>query len=211
MNHGHVSYMSWGAFHPLRNATFFMLAYEFTGEKKYKDAVYLCADWHNGANPRGQTMTSGLGKNYPVKFLDYISYADGIVEYVLGITPYQNTFGIPREDVKLAHALYYDPRADRKFEPKPVLLLPESCLGTNQMSLYDFSKKLGSLWPVWRRFGNVEQYTVAASEYTVSETIGPALAAMGWLLSEPWIPSEEIKNRKPVQDISQLKGYAPLP
>ena len=211
MDHGYVTHMSWGVFHPLRNATFFMLAYEFTGEKKYRDAVYLCADWHNGANPRGQTMTSGLGYNYPVKFLDLISYADGIPEYVLGITPYQNTFGIPREDVKLVHALYYDPRADRKFEPKPVLLLPESCIGASQMKFDDFQKKLASLWPVWRRFGNVEQYTVAASEYTVHETIAPALAAMGWLLNEPWMPSEEIKNRKPVEDIGQLKGYTTLP
>ena len=156
-------------------------------------------------------MTSGLGENYPVKFLDLISYADGIAEYVLGITPYQNTFGIPWEDVKLVHGLYYEPRADRKFDPKPVLLLSESYLGTNQMSLNEFSQKLRISWPVWRRFGNVEQYTVAASEYTVSETIGPAMAAMGWLLNEPWMPSEEIKNRKPVQDISQLKGYMPLP
>ena len=210
-NHAYVTNMGWGVFHPLRVATFFMLAYEFTDSRMYRDAVYLCADWHNGANPRGQTMTSGLGKNYPVKFLDLISYADRIAEYVLGITPYQYTFGIPREDMKLAHALYYDPRADRKFEPKPVLLLPESYLGTNQMSLNEFVTKLRASWPVWRRFGNVEQYTVAASEYTVNETMAPALAAMGWLLNEPWMPSDEIKNRKPAEDISQLKGYTPLP
>ena len=111
----------------------------------------------------------------------------------------------------MVQALYYDARVDRKFEPKPVLLLPENYLGTNQMSLDEFAKKLRASWPVWRRFGNVEQYTVAASEYTVNETMAPALAAMGWLLNEPWMPSDEIKNRKPAEDISQLEGYTPLP
>ncbi len=209
--HGYVSYMSWGNFHPLRNASYFVAAYELTGEKIYRDAVYLCNDWHNGANPFGQSMTSGLGVSYPVKFLDLPSHTDGIAEYVLGITPYRNTFGIARDDIKLAHALFYDARADRKFFPEHKMLFSESTLGTTNLTVDEFSSLLSKLWPIWRRFSNVESYSVAASEYTVSETITPALATTGWLLNSPWLPSDNIKNRKPVDDIKKLKGYAPLP
>lgn len=210
-DHGYVSHMSWGHFHPLRNSFYFIAAYELTGQKIYRDAVYLCNDWHNGANPFGQTMTSGLGVNYPVKFLDLQSHTDNIPEYVLGITPYRNTFGIPRDSVKLAHALFYDSRADRKFFPEPKLLFTESVLGSTNLTVEEFSSELGKLWPIWRRFGNLESYSVAASEYTVFETIGPAMAVTGWLLSSPWEPSEKIKNRKPVQDIRYLKGYGAMP
>ncbi len=210
-DHGYVSYMSWGNFHPLRNASFFVAAYELTGEKIYRDAVYLCNDWHNGANPFGQTMTSGLGISYPVKFLDLQSHTDGIAEYVLGITPYRNTFGIARDDIKLAHALFYDARTDRKFFPEPKVLFSESTLGNINLTVDEFSSLLSKLWPIWRRFSNVESYSVAASEYTVNETIAPALATTGWLLNSPWLPSENIRNRKPVDDIKKLKGYAPLP
>lgn len=210
-DHGYVSHMSWGNFHPLRNSFHFIAAYELTGQKIYRDAVYLCNDWHNGANPFGQTMTSGLGVNYPVKFLDLQSHTDNIPEYVLGITPYRNTFGIPRDSVKLAHALFYDSRADRKFFPEPKLLFAESVLGSTNLTVEEFSSELGKLWPIWRRFGNLESYSVAASEYTVFETIAPAVAATGWLLSSYWEPSEKIKNRKPVQDIRYLKGYGAMP
>jgi hypothetical protein len=54
-------------------------------------------------------MTSGLGKVYPVVFLDLVSYADGIGEFVPGITPYGNTFGIDRNAVKMV----YKEQADR--------------------------------------------------------------------------------------------------
>lgn len=211
VDHAYVTYMSWGHYHPFRNAYFFILAYEATKNQIYRDAVYLCNDWHCGANPSGQTMTSGLGQDYPVKFLDLPSYTDEIDEYVLGITPYRNTFGIARDDVKLAHALFYDARADRKFYPKPAMLFSASFLGKTNMTVDEFSAKLGSTWPIWRRFANVESYSVAASEYTVSETIAPSVMATGWLLNEPWMPSEKIKTRKPVNDIRVLKGYATLP
>lgn len=208
--HPYVSHMSWGNFHPFRNAKYFVNAYELTKDKKYRDAVSLCNDFHNGANPFAQTMTSGLGKIYPTKFLDLTSYSDNISEYVSGITPYRNTFGINREALKLGYALIYPHRKDRKFTPQPTMLLPKSAIG-DFTNIEDFSKKVGRLLPIWRRFANVEAYSVAASEYTVSETISPALAVCGWLLEPNWLPSDELKNRQPTKDHRKLKGYAPLP
>ena len=208
--HPYVSHMSWGNFHPFRKAKYFVNAYELTKDKKYRDAVSLCNDFHNGANPFAQTMTSGLGKIYPTKFLDLTSYSDNISEYVSGITPYRNTFGINREALKLGYALIYPHRKDRKFTPHPTMLLPKSAIG-DFTNIEDFSKKVGQLLPIWRRFANVEAYSVAASEYTVSETISPALAVCGWLLEPNWLPSDELKNRQPTKNHRKLKGYAPLP
>ena len=209
-NHPFVSHMAWGNFHPFRNAKYFVNAFELTKDKKYHTAVSLCNDFHNGANPFGQTMTSGLGKIYPVKFLDLPSYSDNISEYVLGITPYRNTFGINRESLKLGYALIYPHRADRNFTPAPTMLLPKSVIG-DYKNIEDFSKKIGKLLPIWRRFTNVEAYSVSASEYTVSETIAPAMSICGWLLEPNFSPSEELKNKQPSKDYRKLDGYAPLP
>ena len=48
-------------------------------------------------------MTSGLGKVYPVVFLDLVSYTGNFREFVPGITPYGNTFGIDRNAVKMVY------------------------------------------------------------------------------------------------------------
>ena len=102
-NAGWVHAMAWGNYHPLRRAMTLIAAHKLSGEQKYLDGAYLANDFHNGANPLGRTMTSGLGKIYPVVFLDLISYADDIGEFVPGITPYGNTFGLDRNAVKMVY------------------------------------------------------------------------------------------------------------
>ena len=100
---GWVHAMAWGNYPPLRRAMTLIAAHKLTGEEKYLTGAYLANDFHNGANPLGRTMTSGLGKVYPVVFLDLISYADNIGEFVPGITPYGNTFGLDRNAVKMVY------------------------------------------------------------------------------------------------------------
>ena len=102
-NAGWVHAMAWGNYHPLRRAMTLIAAHKLTGEEKYLTGAYLANDFHNGANPLGRTMTSGLGKVYPVVFLDLISYADNIGEFVPGITPYGNTFGLDCNAVKMVY------------------------------------------------------------------------------------------------------------
>ncbi|MBE6356315.1 MAG: hypothetical protein E7058_04280 [Lentisphaerae bacterium] len=124
---GWVHAMSWGNYHPLRRAMTLIAAHKLTGEEKYLTGAYLANDFHNGANPLGRTMTSGLGKVYPVVFLDLVSYADGIGEFVPGITPYGNTFGLDRNAVKLV----YKERADqlpvfRRYVNLELLSVPSS-------------------------------------------------------------------------------------
>ncbi len=197
--------MAWGTFHPLRRARFLIAAHAITKQREYIDAAYIAYDFHNGANPFGTTMTSGLGKRYPVRFLDLPSYADGIAEFVPGITPYRNTFGISRDDIKLAHGLFLKERDQMKFDGAALSLLPREGLSEEQCV-----EELSRTWPIWRRYANVEGYSVPASEYTVWETIAPAATVTGYLLNRA-MPPKRAWNRIPATDIRSLPGYAPLP
>ena len=102
-NAGWVHAMAWGNYHPLRKAVVLIAAHKMTGEEKYLTGAFLANDFHNGANPLGRSMTSGLGKVYPVVFLDLVSYNGKFREFVPGITPYGNTFGIDRNAVKMVY------------------------------------------------------------------------------------------------------------
>ena len=168
--------MAWGVSHPLRRAQYLVFAHQLTGERKYLDAISLANDFHNGCNPQGTTLTSGLGQVYPVVFLDLPSYVDGIAEYVPGITPYRWTYALPKMAVEM---------------------------------VWGGDKAKASKWPIWRRWGNLENQTVAASEYTVWETIAPAASVTGYLMSPSG--SKPAPRSAPAKDISALPGYWVLP
>ncbi len=174
---GRVSAMSWGWAHPLRRAQYLMFVHQVTGEQKYLDAIKLAADFHNGCNPQGTTLTSGLGEVYPVVFLDLPSYVDGLTEYVPGITPYRWTYALPKRAIEMVWG------GDRDRAIK---------------------------WPIWRRWGNLENQTVAASEYTVWETIAPAASVMGYLI-EPGARTDPKPRPLPAKSLSDLPGYWTLP
>lgn len=198
--------MAWGTCHPLRRALTLTAAHAFTGERKYLDGALLANDYHNGANPNGATMTSGLGRVYPVRFLDLTSYLDGIGEFVPGITPFRHTFGIAPADVRMAHGLFYPPRKELGFAGCAVSFLPEAKLTEKECA-----GRLNLVWPVWRRWANLESHSVPDSEYTVWETIGPAAAVTGYLLERGEPPRAEWLERKPASDLRTLPGYTPLP
>jgi len=206
-----VANMRWGTYHPLKRALAFLAAWAITGEKRYFDAACLCNDFHNGANPNGMTMTSGLGYCYPARFLDLASYADGIGEFVPGITPYRNTFAVAISDARLAHGLYIDKRALVGFGGLSQSMLPLSVTGGKPLTEAENRALLGKTWPIWRRWANLEGFSVPASEYTVWETIAPAAVATGLLLDHAYPPEKEQLERAPVDDIRKLRGFAPLP
>ena len=174
---GRVNAMSWGWALPLRRAQYLMFAHQVTGERKYLDAIRLSADFHNGCNPQGTTLTGGLGEVYPVVFLDLPSYVDGIAEYVPGITPYRWTYAIPPRAIEM---------------------------------VWGGDKAQAIKWPVWRRWGNLENQTVAASEYTVWETIAPSASVMGYLI-EPGARTDPKPRPPPAKSLTDLPGYWTLP
>ena len=173
---GKARNMSWGQCHPLRRAQALVAAHGMTGEERYIAAASLANDFHDGCNPQGSTLTSGLGTVYPVTFLDLPSYVDGIAEYVPGITPYRWTTKIPPKAVEFAWG------GDAAKAEK---------------------------WPIWRRWENFENQTVAASEYTVWETIAPAASVTGYLTVPSGAPPPP--RPPPAKDIRDLPGYWRLP
>ncbi|MBR0196825.1 MAG: glycoside hydrolase family 9 protein [Kiritimatiellae bacterium] len=168
--------MGWGESHPLRRAQYLIAAHGISGNIKYLDAASLANDFHNGCNMQGTTYTSGLGKVYPVKFLDLPSYVDDVAEYTPGITPYRWTKKIPPRALEL---------------------------------VWSKDEKRASCWPVWRRWWNLEYQTVAASEFTVWETIAPAASVTAYLItpSNTTPPPARVGEK----DITKLGGYWLLP
>ncbi|MBQ7206591.1 MAG: glycoside hydrolase family 9 protein [Lentisphaeria bacterium] len=203
---GWVHTMSWGTCHPLVRAKVLIAAHAMTGDRAYREGALLANDFHNGANPSGSSMTSGLGRVYPVRFLDLNSYADGIDEPIPGITPFRNTYGIPRSAVQMAYGLYYRKRPDQRFPGLSLSLLPGP--GRNEKGCAD---GVGRKLPIWRRWCNVEAETVAASEYSVWETIAPNAVVTGYLLNGASRPDRRWIDRRPANDVRLLPGYAPLP
>ena len=173
---GWVHAMGWGQCHPLRRAQFFIAVHQWTKERKYLDYASLANDCHNGCNPQGTTLTSGLGTIYPVAFLDLPSYVDGIAEYVPGITPYRWTYGMAPKVVEM---------------------------------VFHGDKAKATQWPIWRRWCNLENQTVAASEYTVWETIAPAASVTGYQMCPG--TSKPPRQKAPARKLSDLPGYWALP
>ena len=64
-------------------------------------------------------------------------------------------------------------------------------------------------WTIWRRWGNLENQTVAASEYTVWETIAPAASVTGYLAAPS--NAKACGRPPPAADVRDLPGYWPLP
>jgi hypothetical protein len=171
-----VHAMGFGHSHPLVRAQLFVLAHFITGDGRYLDAISLANDFNNGCNPQGATLTSGLGRVYPVAFLDLPSYVDGVAEYVPGITPYRWTYALPQKAVDM---------------------------------VWNGDRKRASGWPIWHRFPNLESQTVAASEYTMWETIAPAASVTGYILSPSATPPKP--RPMPADSLEKLPGYWPMP
>lgn len=98
------SNLAWGAAHPLVAARWLVAAAIATGREDYRAGAFLANDYHCGCNPDGMTLTSGLGSVYPVRFLSLQSVADGVPEYVAGITPYRWTYGVGENDYRAVHS-----------------------------------------------------------------------------------------------------------
>jgi len=206
-------YLGWGAGLPFQKGSYLILAWHTTGSETYRDAAYLCFDWMMGANPMGRSMTTGLGKVYPVRLLSLPMWAwrDRLVDPIPGLTPYTFTGLNNYSAANMIFSLNYKERPDHNFAGTSANLLPDSFNKQPTISIADCYKIIQQQIPVWRRFANVEGYAVSQNEFSVWETMAPAAAGYGALLAPGWKPPTSWKEQKPEPDIKKLPGYIFLP
>jgi hypothetical protein len=107
----------------------------------------------------------------------------------------------------MVYALRYKPRKDHNFEGLDICLMPESVSNGANMSYDDIGRAMDKMYPIWRRFANLEGLAVEQNEFTVWETIGPSAAVLACLIPDGWKPPPEWKDRKPIQNLNEFKGY----
>ncbi len=205
--------LAWGNAIPTVKGAYFVMAWKLTGEEKYRSAALLLADWMQGANPMGRSMTTGLGKVYPVRLLSLPAYTreKKYVEPPPGITPYTFTGMNARTASSAIFQLEWNPRGDMHYAGCSVTLLPDSVTRGKEMTGDECRKYIGRTIPIWRRFANMEGFSVAQNEFSVWETIGPSAAFMAFLLPNGWKPNPDWKKIEPKKDLYELPGYIFLP
>lgn len=213
MKSGFFLYLAWGEALPFKKGAYLIMAWRIDGAAKYRDAALLCFDWMMGTNPMGRSMTTGLGRVYPVRLLSLPMWAwrDRLVDPIPGLTLY--TFD-GRSDYSVTNMLFsfnVEERKDHKFPGVNVTMLPDSISGGRTLSRAECYKLVSSSIPVWRRFANLEGYAVGQNEFTVWETMAPAAAAYGALLKPGWLPPPDWKLRSPKKTLKELDGHIFLP
>lgn len=206
-NHPFFKTLAWGNAIPFKKGRLFIMAYKISGRYAYRDAALLLNDWLNGCNPMGRSLTTGTGKNSPVRILSLPSYSDGILPPLPGITPYTYTFYVAYKAYEMVFSLQYKPRPDHYFTGVNISLLPNALSKGKMLSYEETSAMMDKVYPIWRRFANIERYSVPQNEFTVWETIGPCAAALACLLPDNWKPPAEWKDEKPVKTLDEMEGY----
>lgn len=206
--HKYFLNMSWGNVMPFTKGRYLAAAYYFTGRKQFRDALLLANDWMLGTNPMGRSFTTGLGRNRPIRVLSLASYSDGILQPLPGITQYTFTSRIAYRAKTMVYALKYNKRPSHHFKGLNMCLLPKTLTGGKKSLSYDeMSSIMDRFRPIWRRYSNIEQYSVEQNEFTVWETIGPCAAVTACLLPDNWQPPEAWKHEKPKEKLSEMAGY----
>lgn len=213
LNSGWFLTLAWGNALPFQKGSYVMMAWQTTGNRQYRDAALLLADWMLGANPMGRSMTTGLGKVYPARLLSLPMYAyeDFRPEPIPGLTPYTFSGMVTYNSTSRIFCLDYAERVDHRFPGYNANLLPDSMGGQEKVDRPKCQAILLRNLPVWRRFANLEGSAVEQNEFTVWETIAPAAAAYGMLLPKGWKPPAHWKEWKPARDIRELDGFIFLP
>lgn len=209
----YFTFLGWGAGLPFNKGSFLIMAWRIDGKAQYRDAAYLCFDWMLGANPMGRSMTTGLGKIYPIRLLSLPMWAwrDRLVDPIPGLTPYMFD---GRNNYAATDMIYHyikKPRKDHLYGGCEINLLPKSLWGEQKADRQRCFRILQQTIPLWRRFANVEGYAVSQNEFSVWETIAPAAAGYAALLPDNWMPPAEWKQKEPETSLKNLPGYIFLP
>ena len=115
-NHPFFKTLSWGNAIPFKKGRLFVMAFRISGRYHYRDAALLLNDWLHGCNPMGRSLTTGTGKNSPIRILSLASYSDGILPPLPGITPYTYTFYVAYKAYQMVFALRLRPSSGSLFQ-----------------------------------------------------------------------------------------------
>ena len=179
----------WGASTVVNFNRCLFIAWQLTGDEKYRETMILNTDFMLGANPMGMSWTTGIGFSYPVDIQHANSENDGFMDPIPGITIYGINGG---------PAMHYKGR-EYVWETKGPDDKPVS-----------FIKEANKTVPFYRCWSAHPHVNVGQCEFTVHETCAAMLFSTAILLDKGWKPSEALKQRGPRQD-SYLFGYWPLP
>ena len=187
----------WGGALPATWARYLVLAHALSGEERYRTAARLCADFHLGANPLGYSHTTGLGYSFPPAIQDAETRSDAWFEPVPGLTPY-GIIVYPYSTMKEVYHMTIPPE-QKGGEEKSISFLPPPFEQDNPPI------------PEWRRIGPHSNYDPLCNEFTMQETLSPAVLMFGALLEPGWTPDAALKNRQPREAEELLECWLRLP
>lgn len=214
-NHGFYNHMSWGVVHPETRGKAYIYAWLLTGDTTYRDSAILALDSVMGCNAMGRCLTTGLGKVSPVHFLNsWLPRAEielGIYEPVPGITPYTHIGDNTGKSCQYGFCLYKGSRDDMGFSEIVLNILPMGLTSSVPNSRGAVAMWLQQNWPLWRQVFEMEDYSVAQSEFTISETMSGKAFLTGCLMGEGFTPDPTWKARIPQTDKYAVEGLIYLP
>lgn len=169
-------WMAWGSNFMTNQARILLIAYYLTGNTKYRDAAILNADFMLGANPMGMSWVTGLGYVYPINTQNS-NEGNGILDPVPGIAIYGVNGGMPSQ---VTNYVWKETKPD----------------GT----VVNFMSPKNMQIPVWRGWLAHQHVNTAQNEFTIHETMSGAIFTYAMLMSDQWMPTDELKERKPRKD-----------
>lgn len=187
----------WGGALPATYARYFIFAHALTGDERYRTATRLCADFHLGCNPLGYSHTTGLGYCFPPAIQDMETRSDEWFEPVPGLTPY-GIIIYPYSTLKDVYRMSVpsevkgEPDREMSFLPPP------------------FDKGEPPI-PEWRRIGPQSSQDPLCNEFTMQETLSPAVLMFASLLDPGWMPDAALKNRIPRDRDELMQAWFRLP
>lgn len=180
-------WMRWGATTMTNQAKALLIAYYLTHDQKYRDAALANVDFMLGNNPLGMSWTTGMGFVYPISIQHAVSHDYGILDPVPGIAIYGVIGEIPETFID---SMWQIRKPDGTFDI--------------------FQKKENWDLPLWRRFFAHPYAIPGQNEFTIHETMSAGIFTYAMLMPDGWMPSENLKNKKPRKD-ELLFGYWYLP
>lgn len=207
--HRYVANTSWGQglYKPLREV---VLAWKLGGDDGFRHAAQLGVAHLTGANGQGRSLTTGLGSHRYVTALQLPAWGDGILETSPGITLYGAGLGLAQQASTAVWGMQVGARTSPKFGGVDITLLPPPWDNAGRLA-GEARPIVDAVLPRWRRLVPMEAALPQVMEYTVWETVAPALFVTGLLLDPGWAPTAVQLADAPLDEAAWLDNLWMMP